>query len=127
MPRVTVDTKDAISFEPVEPGPYAMTVEAIEGPNKGPNSNYMAVAFTFDDPEVAKKAGKVFRNYPIDGKGAGFFRDFWKASTGQDIPIGTQLDINTDDAIGRHVIAQIENREYEGKLQNEVKQVTAAS
>lgn len=128
MPRVTVDTSEARSFEPVEPGPYAMRVEEIDGPHQGEKAKYMAVKFEFEDPEVAKKAGSVFRNYPIDGKGSGFFRDFWKAATGQDIPLGQKaLDIDTDDALGRPVIVQIGNREYEGRIQNEAERVTAAT
>lgn len=128
MPRVTIDTSEAMSFEPVEPGPYAMRVEKIEGPNKGEKSTYMAVTFAFEDPDVAKRAGSVFRNYPIDGKGSGFFRDFWKAATGEDLPLGQKgLDIDTDDAIGRPVIVQIGNREYEGRTLNEAERVTSAN
>lgn len=127
MPRVTVDTSEALSFEPAEPGPYEMSVHKIDGPHKGDKSNYMAVEFAFQDPNRDKKHGKVFRNYPIDGKGAGFFRDFWKAATGQDLPIGQKgLDIDTDDAVGRPVIVQIGNREYQGRIQNEAERVTAA-
>ena len=127
MPRVTVDTTEALSFEPAEPGPYEMTINKIEGPNKGEKSNYMAVEFQFADPERQKKHGSVYRNYPIDGKGAGFFRDFWKAATGQDLPIGGNFDVDTDDALGRPVIVQIGNREYQGRVLNEAERVTAAA
>lgn len=128
MPRVTVDTSEALSFEPAEPGPYEMTIDKIEGPKKGEKSNYMAVEFKFQDPEAQKKHGSVYRNYPIDGKGAGFFRDFWKAATGQDLPIGQKgLDIDTDDAMGRPVVVQLGNREYEGRTLNEAERVSAAS
>lgn len=127
MPRVTVDTSEAVSFEPAEPGPYEMTINKIDGPHKGEKSNYMAVEFQFQDPDRQKKHGSVFRNYPIDGKGSGFFRDFWKAATGQDLPIGQKgLDIDTDDALGRPVIVQIGNRDYQGRTLNEAERVTAA-
>lgn len=124
--RLTIDTTEALSFEPTEPGPYEMTVDKIEGPEKGDNSTYVWVYFQFDDPAVQKKCGHVRRAFPIDGKGAGFFREFWKAATGQDIPLNSKIDVDLDDAIGRPVIVTIGNREYNNKLQNEVEKVTAA-
>lgn len=127
MPRVTIDTKEALSFEPVEPGAYEMTVAKIEGPEQGEKAKYMVVYYDFQDPELKQKAGSVIRNYPIDGKGAGFFRDFWKAATGQDIPVGVELDIDTDDAISRPVIVQIEHEDWEGKTRNKAARVTAAA
>lgn len=125
MPRVTINTSEALSFEPVQPGPYPCHIKAISGVEQGEKAKYVRVDFSFADPAVAQRAGTLFRNYPIEGKGAGFFRDFWKAATGEDIPVGTQLDIDTDSAIGRPVICNVENREYEGRLQNEVKSVAA--
>lgn len=125
MRKLTVDTTEAQSFEAVEPGPYPMTVHSISDPQKGPKSTYVEVQFQFDDPGIQKKAGRARRNYPITGAGAGFFREFWKATTGEDIPIGTTIDVDLDQALNKPVIAMIENKEYEGRLQNEVKQVTA--
>jgi hypothetical protein len=36
-----------------------------------------------------------------------------------------QLDVDTDTALGRPLMVQIGNREYEGNLQNEVEKVAA--
>lgn len=126
MPRVTIDTSEAQSFEAVEPGPYPMTVGTAEiKESKEKKEPMMNVGFVFEDPTIAKKAGTVFRNYMLTGKGAGFTRDFLKVF-GIDIPVGVQMDFDTDDIIGRHVVVQIKNREYEGRLQNEVESVVAA-
>lgn len=124
--RMTVDTTQAKSFELVEPGPYEMTVKGIGEPKKGPNATTVEVEFAFQDPKLDQSSGTIRRQYPIDGKGAGFFRDFWKAATGEDIPIGQKLDVDTDDAIGKPVIVNVEHREYEGKKYNEAKSVTSA-
>lgn len=125
MPRVTIDTTEAQSFEAVEPGPYSMTVETAEVKTSSKNDAMLNVAFKFEDPAIAKKAGLVYRNYMLVGKGAGFSREFLKAF-GIDIPIGVQMDFDTDDLVGRHVLVQITNREYEGRLQNEAQSVVAA-
>jgi hypothetical protein len=126
MPRVSIDTTEATSFEAVEPGPYPMTVETAEVKNAATTGTPMLnVGFTFEDPQTAKKAGKIFRNYMLGGKGAGFARDFLKAF-GIDIPIGGVFDFDTDEIIGRHVLVQVTNKEYEGKLQNEAQSVVAA-
>lgn len=132
MPRITLDLSEARSFEPTEPGPYPMVVDSIDGPSKSkpseknPNGvNGVTVTFKFQDPELDRKCGSVIRWYGIEGKSSGFFREFWKAATGEDIAIGEVLDIDTDDAIGRPVTVEIENEEYEHKLQNRAAKVTA--
>ena len=134
MPRVTIDTTEAQSFEAVEPGPYPMTIDSADptkskGSEKAPPQNMLNVGFAFEDPSLAKKAGKVFRNYMLEGKGAGFTREFLKAVTGEDFPIGQTLDFDTDDLIGKHVIVQISNKpgfQDPTQLQYEAERVTAA-
>lgn len=127
MPRVTIDTTEAQSFELVEPGPYPMTVHSVEVVKSSNNQNMMSVQFAFDDPALDKLAGKVFRNYMLEGKGAGFTREFLKATTGEDFPIGQTLDFDTDDVVGRPVHVQIAHSEYEGRKRNDADRVTAAS
>lgn len=127
MPRVTIDTTEAVSSEPVEPGPYPMTISTAEVKVSKGNVPMLNVAYAFDNPELARKAGKVFRNYMLAGKGAGFARDFLKAAAGIEIPVGGQFDFDSDDVVGRHVIVQIGNREYEGQLQNEAERIIGAA
>ena len=126
MPRTTIDTTEAQSFEPVEPGPYPMHVERVDlTKSKDKGDPMMNVGFQFEDPATAKKAGMVFRNFMLTGKGAGFTREFLKATTGEDFPIGQVLDFDTDDLLGKPVQVQIGNREYEGRLQNEAERIVA--
>jgi hypothetical protein len=127
MPRVTIDTTEARAFEAVQPGPYPMKISSAEVKNSKNGEPMLLVTFTFEDPTVDKRAGSVLRNYMLAGKGAGFTREFWKAVTGEDIPIGGSFDIDTDDIVGHPVIVQIGNREYEGKMQNEAERVTSAA
>lgn len=126
MPRVSIDTTEATSFEATEPGPYPMTIGTVEIKNSKDNVPMMNVGFQFEDPAIAKKSGTVFRNYMLAGRGAGFSRDFLKAAAGIDIPIGGNFDFDTDDVIGRHVVVQIGNKEYNGNLQNEAERIIAA-
>lgn len=126
MPRVTIDTTEAQSFEATEPGPYPMTIDQVDTKaSKEKGVPMIEVHFVFDDPAVAKKCGHVIRNYMLAGKGAGFTREFLKAVTGDDYPIGEVLDFDTDDLLGKHVIVQVGNREYEGRLQNEAERIVA--
>lgn len=125
--RLTIDTTEARSFELAEPGAYEMKIHSISDLQKGEKAPYVTVEYEFQDPKMDQTCGRVQRNYPVAGKGAGFFREFWKAATGEDIPIGTQLDINPDDAIGRPVVVEIAHREYEGRTYNEPKTVVSGS
>lgn len=129
MPRLSLDLREARSFEPTEPGTYPMLVESIEDPKPSKEKGTLGVTvhFKFQDPSLDQKCGTVMRWYAIEGKGSGFFREFWKAATGEDLPIGEQFDIDTDDAIGRPVIVQISNEAYEGRMQNRVERVAAGN
>lgn len=121
--RYTVDMSEARSFELAEPGLYELIVESLSAPKQGEKSKYTEVTFKFADPAADQACGTVRRNYPVSGKGAGFFRDFWKAATGIDIPVGASIDVDFDDAVGRHVMGDIGHREHEGKKYNEVQSV----
>lgn len=128
MPRVTIDTSEALSFAATEPGPYPMVVASAEfKKSKESGQNMMNLAYQFEDPAKDKECGKVFRNYMLEGKGAGFTREILKSIADIDIPVGGSFDFDSDELIGRHVIVQIGNREYEGKLQNEAERVISAS
>lgn len=129
-PRVTIDTTEATSFEATEPGPYPMTVSTVEfKKSKESQTPMMNVSFAFEDPDIAKKCGVVFRNYMLGGKGAGFTRDFLKAASNGviDVPVGGTFDFDSDDIIGRHVVVDVGNKEYEGRLQNEAVRIISAS
>lgn len=128
MPRVTLDLSEARSFEPTEPGTYPMIVETAEPVKSKEGKSMLNIAFKFEDPETDQRCGLVYRNYMLAGKGAGFFRELWKALTGEELAIGegAMYDVDTDDIIGKHVVAKITNREYEGRQQNEIGSVVAA-
>lgn len=129
MRRAVIDTTEAQGFEPTEPGPYQMKVDEIEdpGPSKEKGTLGTWIYFAFLDPTIARKCGRVRKFYTLQGKGAGFFREFWKAATGEDIPLGQQLDVDLDLAVGRPVIVNVGNEPYEGRLQNSVERVAAAA
>lgn len=129
MRRATVDTSEAQSFEAVEPGPYPMLVDEIAdpGPSEQKGTNGTWVYFKFQDPAIALKAGRARKFYVLQGKGAGFFREFWKAVTGEDLPLGGPIDVDLDDGVSKPCIVLIGNETYEGRLQNSVERVSAAS
>lgn len=126
MPRTTIDTTEAKSFEAVEPGVYPMTIGQVDiSKSKEKGEPMMVVHYKFDDPQLDQKAGSVMRNYMLAGKGAGFARELIKAVTGEDIPVGGHFDFDTDDLVGRPVLVTIKNKEYEGRLQNDAEKVVA--
>lgn len=132
MPRYTLDLENAQSFEATEPGVYPMVVDEFTEPERSKPSTKnpdglmgLFIYFKFQDPELDKYCGRVRRWYALEGKSAGFFRDAWKAMTGEDLPIGQKLDFDSDDAIGRSVNVQIGNEDYNGKPQNTVEAITA--
>ena len=128
MPRYTIDLSEAQSFEATEPGVYPMTIDEFEEPKPSKEKGTLGtmVYFAFQDPAVAKRCGRARRWYALEGRGAGFFRELWKAATGEDLPIGEKLDFDSDDAVGRPVNVLIGNEDYNGSPQNTVEKVTSA-
>lgn len=127
-PRLTVDTTEAVSFAPVpEEGVYEMRVVAVSDPVSGEKAKYVRADFEFLDPDLSKRCGKVFRNLPIEGKGSGFFKDFWKKVVGEDLP-DDMFDVDTDDALGKEVNAHITiDYEYDpDNPQNRIKKLIPA-
>lgn len=136
MPRVTINTAEALSFQPAEPGPYLMTIDKASDPRKADSEKGtigVDITFAFNDPDMSQRCGTIRRFYPITGKGVGFFADLWKVVTGEDLPIGKEggdLDVDTDELIGKVVQVDVGNRPDKDdpkKLWNEAKKVVAAS
>lgn len=128
MRRASIDTSEARSFEPTMPGPYQMLVDEVGDPKPSAEKGTLGflVYFKFADPEKDQVCGRVQRWYALEGKGTGFTREFWKASTGEDLPIGQEgLEIDLDAPIGRPVIVQVGNEPYEGRIQNTAETISA--
>lgn len=130
MPRVTLDTNDVRTYEATEPGPYTMTIDEIEPEVQGPNEKgtlFMTGFLKFTDPALDKKCGRVRNIICLNGAGAGFTRDLIKAATGEEVPVNASIDFDTDALVGRTVLANIGNKTYKGKLQNEIESIVAVA
>jgi hypothetical protein len=135
MPRVTINTQEAVSFELAEPGPYLMTIDKVGEPRRSESEKKtlgIDIEFAFADPDIAQRCGRIRRFYPIAGKGAGFFADLWKTVTGEDLPIGREggdIDVDTDELLGKTVQVDVTNESGsngDDKLWNTAKKVVAA-
>jgi hypothetical protein len=130
MPQLHIDLSQARSFDPVEAGTYEMRIESVEGPERSSTKGTLGVwvYFSFLDPEFQRKHGNQRRFYPIEGEGAGFFRDLWKAVTGESLPIGQAVSVDTDELVGAEVIVTFgPPREYEGGLFSDLQSVVKAA
>jgi hypothetical protein len=135
MPRLTINTSEARTFEPAEPGPYLMSIDKVGEPRKADSEKGtlgVDVEFKFTDPEVDQRCGTVRRFYPISGKGSGFFAELWKVVTGEEIPLGKSggdIDVDTDELLGQVVQVEVGHRASKDdpeRIFNEAKKVVAA-
>lgn len=127
MPRLNLKLDQATTFEAIEEGEYLVRVLDISDPEQGPKAQYVNVQVEVTDGEYEGR--RFFRNLPTEGKGAGFFMDFWKKATGEDLEKEPEIDVDTDDAIGAKLVAVIVKREYpegSGEFRNEVKRFLTA-
>lgn len=108
MPRIHFDPTEAVQFEIVDPGTYPMGITAVSDVEQGPKAKYITIEFTHAS---ADHKGKVWRNYPIEGKGAGFFMDLWKKVTGETIDQESMSEIDTDDLISQEVTVELGHQE----------------
>ena len=130
MPRVTIDTNDVKTFEATQPGPYTMTFDEVGAEvqtSKEKGTQYLVAWLKFTDPALDKKCGRIRYNLILNGPGAGFTRDAWKAATGETIPLEAKIDIDTDMLVGRTVTVDVGNKEYKGQLQNEANRIVAVA
>lgn len=121
MPRLTLDLTEAQVFEPIPEGLYDATISDVSEPQRGPKSAYVRVEFTISDgPHEGRK---IWRNYPIEGRGAGFFIDLANKAVGAELSPGDMVDFDTDDLVGAEVrilVSQTEFPEGSGEFRNEV-------
>lgn len=119
MPRLDVDLQEARDFSAIPERDYMCEVAEVSDVQEGDKAKYVRVTFQVQEPE--EFAGRnLFRNYVIEGEGAGFFRDMWETVTGEELPIGEMVEIDTDDLIGEEVVVVNEHREWEGETRNSV-------
>lgn len=130
MPRITLDTREALDRKPLPDGQYETIVKEFRGPTKGPKSTYLTAVLEI--PEGENKGRQFYVNLPINGEGAGITADFFSKLTGETIEIGPNspgLDIDTDDYIGAPIGVVNKQREYpegSGEFQNNVTKFLAA-
>ncbi|NIN68865.1 MAG: hypothetical protein GTO63_30100 [Anaerolineae bacterium] len=107
-PQLRVDMTEAESFAPVDaPGVFPMKVYSVSEAKQGPKATYVEVQFAFLEPELDKKHGKVYNNYPINGKGAFRFKEMWKKILGEDLPEDAPIDVDTDELLGQEIDVDI--------------------
>jgi hypothetical protein len=126
MPRLNLDLSEAVSIEPVPDDEYTCKISAVSEVKSGPNSQYVNVEFTVADGEFTGR--KIWRNYPISGKGAGFFIELANKAIDAGLEPGDPVDFDTDDLIGASIGVVTKMREYpegSGKYSNEVDRLLA--
>lgn len=129
MPRLTIDATEAQSMKPIPDGTYAATVLSVSEPKSGPKATYVEAVLVVSEGEYEGR--KLYRNMPIEGKGAGIFIDFVSKVTGEDYDLDDldSLDIDTEDLEGQEVGVVVGQREWpegSGEFRNEIDKIVAA-
>jgi hypothetical protein len=123
--RITVDpSADAGGFGYVEPGKYTLRVKKGEQMS-GTKAPYLRWEFEYADPNVQSvpvdgkvlKVGNIFENTTLSTANNGQFR-LRQLCDALGVVWG---DFDTDDLIGKEFEAQVDVKEYQGTLSNEVK------
>jgi hypothetical protein len=127
MPRLSVDMKEAVSFQPVPDGTYEVTVSAFQDVRtSAKGSKFVPVELTISDGgEFDGK--KLFMNLMLGGGGAGIAEDFLeKAGADYERTAEGGIDFDTDDVVGCRVAVVTKQSEYpegSGNFRAEVKKV----
>lgn len=123
-PRLGIDTTEAKTFEPIPDDQYDVVVREVRSVEQGPKAQYVPVCFEVTDGEYAGRY--LWRNFVIEGPGSGFIMDLWEKATGEELEKG-EIEIDTDDLVGKKLAVVTEQSEYEGNVRSEVKKILAAS
>ena len=130
MPRITIDTSDAVSIAPVPDDTYPCFVSEVKAAKKGPKCNYIPIVLEIEDGhEFAGR--KFFNNLPIDGEGSGIFIAFINKALGleHDVDDMDDLDFDTDDLEGARIQVVSKQEEYpedSGDFRSQVSRILAA-
>jgi len=123
MPELTIDATEAKSFEPIPDGIYDVRVREISEPKDGPNSTYVNVTFEIEDGDYEGR--KLWRVFPITGKGVVFFTDLIAKALGEHIEMGEETAFDSDDLIDQPVRVVVAQETYEDNTKAAVKKVLA--
>lgn len=125
MPKLTIDATEAKSFEPLPDDQYECTILEVGEVKSGPKARYVPITFEVSDGDYASR--RLWRNFVIEGPGAGFFTDLWHKATGEELELGEMNDVDTDDLIGKSVICITKQEEYEGNVRSQVDKILAVA
>lgn len=123
--RITVDpSADAGGFGYAEPGKYTLRIKKCSQ-ESGQKAPYLRWEFEYSDPNIQSvpidgkvlKVGSIFENTTLSTVNNGQFR-LRQLCDALGLVWG---DFDTDDVIGAEFEAQVDIKEYQGTLSNEVK------
>lgn len=104
--------------EPLPAAVYAAKITNAElKQSKSSDSEMIAVEFTVQDGDFANR--KLFRNYSLSEKALGFLKELCEKGKIEFSDDG----LDTEDMLGAEVSLQVGQREYEGRLTNDVEKV----
>lgn len=125
MPKIAINPTEAQEFEPIENGVYVAKVHTTETEIKrGPKAEYVPVSFII--AEGRYRGRRLTRNYPISGPGVAFLLQLLRAIGlygGGDKP----FTLDTKAMHGKTCKIRVFQRDYEGRVVNDVRDVMAAS
>ena len=104
--------------DPLPAGVYLATITGAEvKQSKSSDSKMIVVEFTVSDGDFAKR--KLFRNFSLSEKALGFLKELCEKGHIE----FTDDGLDTENMLGAELSLQVGQREYEGKLNNEVEKV----
>ena len=101
--------------DPLPAGVYLTKITAAEVKNSKSSDNQMiAVTFTVQDGEFKNR--NLWRNFSLSEKALGFLKELCEKGNIEFSNDG----LNTEDMLGADLSLQVSQRDFEGKLTNEV-------
>ena len=101
--------------DPLPAGVYLTKITAAEvKESKSSDSQMIAVTFTVQDGDFANR--KLWRNFSLSEKALGFLKELCEKGNIEFSKEG----LDTEDMLGADLSLQVGQREYEGRLTNEV-------
>ena len=128
MAKITPNMDEAVDFSTIPPGTFKMRItgDEVKTTAKGdPMVSWKLTIFGAEGDADQYNGRVVFHNTMLAGKGSGSFRSLWMAVNNvanvADVP--NTLDCDTEDFLGKEVLATLGIREYQGSEFNEIKSV----
>jgi len=118
--------RNVAALEAVPAGAYAARIVDYEFRDSQAGNEYINWVLEIVSDEAALAGRKLYVNTTLTPESLWRLKQFIEAALGKEIP-SEEFDFDPAELVGKTVLCTVKNREYEGRMQADVRNISALS